>query len=157
MAPVTTREAQEIERWNRISTLVRAACAVVERAGTEVLIKFDGARDNDKIYTVVLDFGGVASSREDSSDLEETLSRLFGTGISGATSPTEEFAERLRSFDLLAKRGFVVGLVILRDGAHLAFEVFLSRNDRTFEPMQRRGKVFAEVADETIRYAGQTS
>jgi len=150
-------QTEELERWNRIAMHVHAAVAVVERDGKDVLIKFDGARDNDKIYTVVLDFGGLTSSRTNSSDLEETLSRLFGTGISVATSPTEEFADRLRSFDLLAKRGFVVGLVILRDGAHLAFEVFLSRNDRTFEPMQRRSKVFVEVADETIRYAGQTS
>lgn len=99
----------------------------------------------------------MASSRADSNDLQETLSRLFGAGISGATPPTEEFAEPLRSFDLLAKRGFVVGLIILRDGAHLAFEVFLSRDDKTFEPMERRGPVFAEVADEIIRYADQTS
>jgi hypothetical protein len=133
---------------------VRAACAVVDTDGTDVLIKFDGERDNDEIYTVVLDFGGPTSSREDSSDLEEILSRLFGAGISGTTPPTEDFAEPLRTFDMLAKRGFVVGLVILRDGAHLEFEVFMSRGDKTSKAMQRRGPVFSEVAAQIIEQAG---
>jgi hypothetical protein len=143
-----------MEHWKRVSMHVRAACAVVESDGKDVLIKFDGERDNDEIYTVVLDFGGPTSSREDSSDLGEILSRLFGAGISGTTLPTEYFAEPLRSFDMLAKRGFVVGLIILRNGAHLEFEVFMSRGDTTSEAMQRRSPVFAEVAAQIIENAG---
>lgn len=153
---IATDGTERMDRWNRISMLVGAACAVVERDGTDVLIKFDGERDNDEIYTVVVDFGGATSSRADSSDLEEILSRVFETGTSGATLPTEDFAEPLRAFDMLAKRGLVVGLVILRDGAHLKFEVFLSRGDKTSEAIQRRGPVFTEVARQVIRYAEQT-
>jgi hypothetical protein len=144
-----------MERWNRISMHVCTACAVVERDGKNVLIKFDGERDNDEIYTIVLDFGGATSSRVDSNDLEEALSRLFGAGISGATPPTEDFAEPLRSFDMLAKRGFVVGLIIMRVGQHLEFDIFLSGDDKAPEPMERRGPVFSEVAAQIIEHAGQ--
>ena len=156
MSLEASSETEEMERWHRISMHVRTACSVVERVGTDVLIKFDGARDNDEIYTVVLDVGRETSYREDSSDLEEALSRFFGASLSGATSPADDFAEPLRSFDLLAKRGFVVGLIIMRVGTHLEFEVFLSRDDKTFEPMKRRGPVFGIVANEIIRYAGQS-
>jgi hypothetical protein len=155
MAFDASDEAEEIERWNRISMHVRAACALVERDGKNILIKFDGERENDEIYTIVLDFGGATSSRVDSNDLEETLSRLFVAGISGATPPTEDFAEALRSFDMLAKQGFVVGLIIMRVGQHLEFEIFLSGDDKAPEPMERRGPIFAEVAAQIIEHAGQ--
>jgi hypothetical protein len=152
-----TSKADEIEHWNRIASQVQVACGVVERDGTAILIKFDGGRDNGRIYTVIIDVpdGEYPNTRVNSSNLEDALSRVLGVGISGSTFSAKDFAEALRSFDLLAKRGFVVGLRILRGVAHVEFEVFLLRVDKSLEPMERRGPVFSEVAAQIIEHAGQ--
>jgi len=142
-----------MERWNRIAMHVQAACALVERDGTWVLIKFDGLRDNGKTYTVMIDGAGDADAivRVDSSDLEETLSRVFRTVTAATNVPAEDFAELLRSFDLLARRAFVINLRILRDGENLEFEVFLSR-EGTAGTVRQCGPLFKDVAAEIFRH-----
>jgi hypothetical protein len=155
LTPIATSETDDRERWKRISNHVQKAFAVVQRDGKAILIKFDGERDNGKIYTVVIDFGLVTSSRNDSGDLEDMLSRLFGDDISGATLAADDFAEQLRLFDLLARRGFVVILVIQREGSALEFEVSLSRIDTGFKPMRRNGPAFSDIAAAIIRHSAQ--
>ena len=154
-----TGGTDEMERWNRIALHVQAACALVEREGTWVLIKFDGLRDNGKIYTVMIDGAGDVDAivKINSSDLEETLSKMFGNVAAATEVRAEDFAEPLRSFDLLARRAFVISLRILREPENLEFEVFLSQEGNA--PRQSRicGPVFKDVAAEILRYADQMS
>jgi hypothetical protein len=146
-----------MERWNRIALHVRAACALVERDGTWILIKFDGLRDNGKIYTVMVDGAGDVDAivRIDSGDLEETLSKMFGTVTAATEVHAEDFVAPLRSFDLLARRGFVLSLRILREQESLEFEVYLSREGNS--PRQSRicGPVLKDVAAEIIQQSEQ--
>lgn len=146
-------DTEETERWNRIAMHVREACAAVLRDGKEILVKFDGGRDNGKIYTVVVDLTHEGASRMDSSNLEDVLSTMLGADISDAAVSDDGFVEPLRRFDFLARRGFIIGVRIQRDGALLNFEIFLTRDDRQFEGMVRHDHVFAKVAAEIIQRA----
>jgi hypothetical protein len=141
VSDATGSETEVTAYWNRIATYVRGACALVERDGRPVLVKFDGMRENGKIYTVVRDAvtyddaafirnGSKAEEaffRADSSDLEDALSRVLGPDITATTSPTDELAQTLRTFDSLAKRGFIIGMRIVQNDGRVNFDLFLSR------------------------------
>jgi hypothetical protein len=152
-----TTGTEETERWNRIATLAQGACAIVARDGKDVLIKFDGGRDNGDIYTVVLDVAREGAVRVDSDDLEKALSHVLGPDIEGVTLLGEDLAGTLRRFDLLARRGFIINIRILQDGERLSFEVFLSRLGRTFTTVLQQGPVLQDVAAEIVRQAERTS
>jgi hypothetical protein len=146
-----------MEHWNRIALHVQAACALVERDGTWVLIKFDGLRDNGKIYTVMIDGAGDVDAivRINSGDLAGTLSTMFGTVTTAMEVPAEDFVEPLRSFDLLARRGLVINLRILRERENLEFEVFLSREGNAPRQIRVCGPVLKDVAAEIVQRAEQ--
>lgn len=150
-----TTGTEETEHWNRVAMLVRAACAAVRREGKDILIKFDGGRDNDEIYTVVLDVARERAFRMDSSNLEDALAKVLEISIADVAVPADDFAELLHTFDLLARQGFIIGIRIQRDTEQLNFEAFLSREDKPFQAEMLNGSVFAEVAAEVIRQAQQ--
>jgi hypothetical protein len=157
MSPPATGQTEETDRWNRIALHVQAACALVERDGAWVLIKFDGLRDNGKIYTVMIDGAGDVDAivRIDSGDLEETLSKMFQTVTGAMGAHAEDFVAPLRSFDLLARRAFVINLRIFRERESLEFEVYLSREGNSPHQSRICGPVLKDVAAEIIQQAEQ--
>jgi hypothetical protein len=150
-------DTEETELWSRITRHFRTACAIVEREGKDVLIKFDGGRDNGDIYTVVLNVAREGAVRVDSNDLEKALSHVLGPDIEGATLPVEDLAGTLRTFDLLARRGFIIVIIIRHDGDCLSFQVFLTRLGRTFATVVQQGPILKDVAAEIVRHAERAS
>jgi hypothetical protein len=153
MAPETMDEVEEVERWNRIAMHVRSACVIAERDGKDVLIKFDGARDNGYIYTVVTDVRGDTAYRMNSINLEEALSQMLGSGVADVTLPKEDFADTLRTFNVLSTRGFVISVIISHDGEHLKFDTFLSGGGKSFATVREQGPVLKDIAAKIVREA----
>jgi len=153
--PGAFEESEEGKRWKRIATRVQAAFAVVKRNEASILIKFDGARENGEIFTVVnwptkdVD----AFSRTDSSDLEGALTRVLEAGIADMTLPEQDFAGPLREFELLARRGYIVCVRMLPNADGVDFEVILIRDGPKSPSVRRLGPVLSEIAPYIIAEA----
>jgi len=150
--PAALGESQEGERWNRIARRVQAAFAVVRRNEASILIKFDGARENGKIFTVVnwptkdVD----AFSRMNSSNLEEALTRVLESDIADMTIPEQDFVGPLQAFELLARRGYIVCVRMLPNADSVDFEVILMRDGPESASVRRLGPVLSAIAPEIV-------
>jgi len=153
--PAVLGEPEEGKRWNRIATRVQAAFAVVKRNEASILIKFDGARENGEIFTVVswptkdVD----AFSRTDSSDLEEALTRVLDADVADMTLPEQDFVGALQAFESMARRGYIVLVQLLPNADGVDFDVVSTRGGPTAGVVRRRGPVLSEIAPEIIAEA----
>jgi hypothetical protein len=153
--PGAPEESDEGKRWTRIAMRVQAAFAVVKRNEASILIKFDGARENGEIFTVVnwptkdVD----AFSRMDSSDLEEALTRVLEADVADMTLPEQDFVGPLQAFESMARRGYIVLVQLLPNADGVDFDVISTRGGPTAGVVQRRGPVLSAIAPEIIAEA----
>lgn len=150
--PGAPEESEEGKRWTRIAMRVQAAFAVVKRNEASILIKFDGARENGEIFTVVnwptkdVD----AFSRMDSSDLEEALTRVLEADVADMTLPEQDFVGPLQAFEMLARRGYIVCVRMLPNADSVDFEVILMRDGPKSASVQRLGPVLSVMAPDIV-------
>ena len=152
MNPGASEASEQSEYWNRISRRVQAAFSVVKRNEASILIKFDGARENGKIFTVVnwptkdVD----AFSRTDSSDLEEALTRVLEADVADMTLPEQDFVGPLQAFELLARRDYIVCVRMLPNADSVDFEVILMRDGPESASVRRLGPLLSAIAPEIV-------
>ena len=148
MNPGASEASEPSEYWNRIAMRVQAAFAVVKRNEASILIKFDGARENGKIFTVVnwptkdVD----AFSRMNSNDLEDALTRVLEADVTDMTPPEQDFIGPLRQFELLARRGYIVCVRMLPNADSVDFEVILMRDGPESASVRQLGPVLSTIA-----------
>ena len=152
MNPGASEASEQSEYWNRISRRVQAAFSVVKRNEASILIKFDGARENGKIFTVVnwptkdVD----AFSRINSNDLEDALTRVLEAEVTDMTLPEQDFIGPLRQFELLARRGYIVCIRMLPNANSVDFEVILMGDRPESASMRRFGPVLSTIATSIV-------
>lgn len=143
------------ERWKRALPLVQQVFALAQRDGLEALLKFDGQRDNGKIYTLVIGPGASdgAARRANSDDIESLIS---GIGISavGSAAPDEELADALGAMEAMARQGAVIALRMWHDEGTAHFEAIEIKGTNSSSPIHIGGTSLKGVA-ETLAAHGQ--
>jgi hypothetical protein len=153
--PGASEASEQSEYWSLVARRVQAAFAVVRRNEASILIKFDGARENGEIFTVVnwptkdVD----AFSRMDSSDLEEALTRVLEADVADMTLPEQDFVGALQAFESMARRGYIVLVQLLPSADGVDFDVVSTRGGPTAGVVRRRGPVLSKIAPEIIAEA----
>ncbi|WP_448097817.1 hypothetical protein [Luteibacter yeojuensis] len=146
------RESDESAKWKRASALVGVAYALTRREDVEILLKFDGQRDKDRIYTLVVwdRRGDDATFRKDSDDLEDLLCSLNSTSSEESSELHEGYSDVLKAFDELAREGAVIGVRIWSEEAAPRFEVIVSPTEKSHALIQALGSSLNIVAREVF-------
>jgi hypothetical protein len=106
----TVNGARAIAPWQRIARLLLNANALVLAQGSGVIVKWDGLRDNGKIYTVVWE-GGTDEGprfRAETDNLESALGPAFSSDTSAELGAMDRLAELLATIDDAARRNLVI-------------------------------------------------
>lgn len=99
--------------WMKVASHLLAAKYVVTRRRAGALAKFDGERDNGRVFTVLVDGrGGRDGFREDSDDLEGAVSRAFPGGDDVLKPGTAELAGMLKTLHAWASQGLVAVITV---------------------------------------------
>jgi hypothetical protein len=148
MNPSDTANSEVAEQFKRASALIPVAHALMLRDRVEVLLKFDGQRDNERLYTLVIGAGreDQAAFRANASSLEELLGCLHDDDVEPEPMSGADMASELASLDALARRGDVI---TLRMGIHEGTAFYEGARSPAVDPklsMAFRGSSWKEVA-----------
>jgi hypothetical protein len=139
--------------WDKVANHVLAAAELVRRNHARAVIKFDGERTNRKIYTVDVDGRGndALDFREETADLEGSLTRAFpvGTGPDFINSPA--LAEQLRKWGSWVRRGYILSLDFLSTDGSMLYVVVILSEQGDFERVAVKGPVLLEVMQESTK------
>jgi len=150
-------ETEIPEQFKRSAALIPVAHALMLRDGVEVLLKFDGQRDNGRLYTLVIGAGrgGQAAFRANASSLEELLGCLHDDDVEPVPMSGADMASQLASLDALARRGDVI---TLRMGIHEGTAFYEGTRSSVVDPklfVAFKGPSWKEVA-QAILYHQRT-
>jgi hypothetical protein len=108
--------AGDLSQWQRIARLLLSARLVVLAQGAGVIVKWDGLRNADEIYTVVWE--GEPDSgprfRADTDDLEHALGQAFPIDKDVELESAHLIAELLAKIDSAACQRLVISLRMSR-------------------------------------------
>jgi hypothetical protein len=137
--------------WTKVASHVAAADEIVTRSGTSALIKFDGKRENGKVYTVLVDSNDEHTGyREESGDLEGAVARAFPAEPALDASAINHLATMLEKLHRWASEGFVVGINIAWIGGSLSYTVFIHGEHGVFAPIYAKGDELVGVVRQSI-------
>lgn len=98
--------------WRRIARLLLTATDMVKQQGSGVILKWDGAREDGKIYTIVWegDESGGPRFRSDTDDLEVALRQFVSAHECSALQMVPKVAASISTIDRAARASFVISL-----------------------------------------------
>ncbi|HEY4092653.1 MAG TPA: hypothetical protein VGN46_14155 [Luteibacter sp.] len=143
--------------WLNVAAHVLAAATVVRRSGTNALVKFDGQRDNDKVYTVFVGRGEDDESRfrEDSDDLEELVTRAFPLSTEQSLDDAVPLSGMLQRLHALASEGFVVCIYMAWLADAVAYSVDIMGELGVFNPIHVEGQALLEIMQQSVQQFDQ--
>lgn len=116
MAEDMANGAGDLSEWQRIARLLLGARFLVLAQGAGVIVKWDGLRNTDEIYTVVWE--GEPDSgprfRADTDDLEHALGQAFSIDKDVELESAHLIAELLAKVDSAARQRLVISLRMSR-------------------------------------------